>query len=1542
MNNNNSFDYSKSSWLSRGFEQLATQLSVDPDKTFDVVIVGSGYGGAVAANTFAELNHESEDFSICILERGNEYLAGMFPHGFAEIPGHVRTDNQKEGLFDARLNEEVNTLVANGVGGGSLINAGVMEVPRPEVFEQGWPGELSNLQSFENFYNRARVMLGAGTEAEPNSIEKHPNGAPQKTFSLEGIAKPKNSFRYAAITVAMDDTTSYGNVALKKCLLCGDCATGCNHGAKNSLDLNLLVRAHNNGVQIYSGATVLSIEKDADAWIVNTVYTNAKLRKRLLGSEPIRIRTKKLVLAAGTLGSTEILLRSKSDDLHFSTRLGKQCSTNGDMLVTDYATKAIVNTVANENVKPSDRTVGPTITGIIDLREKHGVLIEELSVPAGIRRIFTEIFATTNSLHSLNDSDHSSHDNGFPDNDIYAVRQKKIQKTAVYAVMGDDGAGGQIKVKDGLSIEQDGTGQFRWDTVRDLPLFDKEINRVKKLTKETDGRVIPNPVWNLLPKNMEFLMDGERGPVITAHPLGGCVMADSVQQGVVDHLGRVFDPDSANSVHDGLVVLDGAVIPTALATNPALTIAAIALRASEALANHWGYLDDPPTEPPPEKERPVYRNTDYAFEPMGTTEFQVCERMFGPIHFKDADDQNCDCVVELTMRFEETPLTTLTYSDGDNPAQLNLDVTQDGSVTASRIRIYPTKDWNDLRLRHVPDRQMEDALNEITIYSAPLVSGKLRVFERRSSSQWSRFFRAGPAYLRNRGIRDTWQALFHEGGVSNAWTRFIGFFRLATRAGEVRWLNYILEIGEATSNSTLELKGKTVKGHKRFTYRRRANPWRQLLEMTLREFPGLRSNKPKMLDLDLRFLVRIGIPLFRITKQADGANALAELGSFFAYVVRLLVGIHIWSFRSPDPELDPHKEIDRLPGGLPDIPNDVKPEKHHLDIGVETPDGGGDAQTVSVLLTRYRQDHTDPDPDSTQPPVIMLHGYSASGTTFAHKAVTGGLASRFWNRGRDVWIADLRTSAGMPTTATSAWSMEQVAYRDIPEVFAYVHEKTGQAAEVVAHCMGAVMFSMGILHAPIASTISRLSPQHQQTLFDLPSRVKRVAFSQVGPLVVFTPANVFRAYAARYFREYLPDNYKFRPDLPQSVADQMLDRILATVPYPENEFDRENPGLPWARTEWVRTRHRMDALYGRDFNVLNIGDDVLDYIDDHFGPLSIKTVTQTIHFNRYSTITDATGYNSFVSRSNLTDANWHFPVLSVHGEDNGLADVSTVDRMKQILGDDAGRHFESHIIDDAGHQDCLIGHARHEMADKMLEFFDDESARLPGAAKENLVAYTPWIGPIFTSSTDPGNATIRIGAGPVHRAPEAAVMLRVQISGSELRRHSDGLPFDAGDENFVLQNMVMYTSPDFRRDRWDAFDMPKYPAVPAGGDGLLVLIVYAESPILNEGTLGYRSVLAGGPGVPLRVTELNPPDWRPQGPVSRPAVTVGEMREIARAALRKLVAQYDSGVKGDGDGGGDNQGGDDPVDRPPGELPGNQQTHSPPELTRSKPELYGE
>lgn len=250
------------------------------------------------------------------------------------------------------------------------------------------------------------------------------------------------------------------------------------------------------------------------------------------------------------------------------------------------------------------------------------------------------------------------------------------------------------------------------------------------------------------------------------------------------------------------------------------------------------------------------------------------------------------------------------------------------------------------------------------------------------------------------------------------------------------------------------------------------------------------------------------------------------------------------------------------------------------------------------------------------------------------------------------------------------------------------------------------MFSMAVLAPPEAGD------RYFAERLELPSRVHRAVLSQISPVIVMSPANRFRGYAMSYLRHFLPfANYDFRVGPDPGLTDQLIDRLLATLPYPEEEFDIENPLLRCA--PFVGTRHRMDALYGRDFSLADkegkalVSDEVLEHIDDLFGPLSIDTVSQAIHFARMELVTTRAGRNEYVLPTNLL-RRWTFPTLSIHGEENGLSDVATLARFKERFKQDADIDISVRAFPGFGHQDCLIGKRAPEVFAEVFDFLTPE------------------------------------------------------------------------------------------------------------------------------------------------------------------------------------------------------------------------------------------
>ena len=1331
-------------WLSRGLEALVADHpwmagpSEERAADFDVVIVGSGYGASVAAAELAGCTDAAGNpISVCVLERGNEYLAGMFPSRMADLAGHTRfatpeakkPSGVRDGLFDIRTSGDAVALVANGLGGGSLINAGVMEMPLESVFrEVRWPKAIRQDGTLNQLADLLRSRLGASVVAD----------MPLKTGVMQTLAG-SGSFKLTRVTVASGTGANSAGVALDKCTACGDCATGCNHNAKDSLDLNLLRQAQQAGARICTGATVLRVvpaEGAEPSWVLHINHTDGHLRDRQ--PEPFRLRARRVILAAGTLGSTEILMRSQTDKLKLSALLGRKFSANGDMIAVVHDIKRPVKAVADEAMEPGKRDIGPTITSMIDLRQgqpQTDLVIQDLAVPGPLRRLFEENVTTGDVLNRLADGDCSTHDGNRARPDEAAVDRRATSRSLVVAMIGRDAADGELRLGSSPACDDaDGLLTVHWPELRHDLRFETHHKTLGTLAKKLGGRVINNLMWRPLSEKLEKVFGAQRGPLLTVHPLGGCVMGDSARSGVTDDCGRVFNAGgkSMTATHDGLVVLDGSIVPSSLGINPALTIAVLTLRAVTKLKAEWRLKDAPPPQPQGAVRRPKFRTPVTITEPK-PTKIELTEQMRGWVSLRTRDGQVRPCVVELTLTTEPVALDTLmTHQAPAAGRTLRVDQAKDDRPAKGRLRI----------LRASPDA-VNDQSSDVDVLLEAEISGTLRVFAFENSRSSCRTVHAAWAWFRNRGLRDFFQAVIKWGQQT---LRLLppaeqpmqlpnylrDILRLASRAGAVRLIEYeltidkvLLPVSGATSDfDPAAFANQSICGVKRLTYARCASPWTQLMEMSLEKFPRLvdgGSDAPR-LTLNPRYLARQAVPLFRVVDQQDHVAALVDLMSFLLYVFRIVLQIHALSFRKPDaPSIRP---ASRLPGTLPDLP---PPQIDWLNVDktADTP--------VRIRLARYHDVLKSQAMGAADDrPVLLIHGYSASGTTFAHPAVPDGLVKTLCDQGRDVWVLDMRSSAGMPT-ARGNWSFEDMARFDIPIAIEHVLSVTqADKVDVVAHCMGAAMFSMAVLG---------VNYQHKNLLHD---KIGRLVMSQIGPVMVLSPANVLRAYLMRYVRQYLPlEDYVFSPAGEVSLAGQMLDRMLATLPMPAGEYRRENPmWLPGQATPWVGTRHRLDALYGRTFSLDNLSDGVLDCIDDFFGPLSVETVSQVIHFARFKTVTDKHGVNCYVVPQRLTDR-LTFPMLSIHGEDNGLSDVATLALMRDTLKDagipclDPGAasaaaeqtpstmhaqiesvrgqlgpgtaSFMTWRIPHHGHQDCLIGKQAGENCRVIADYLSPRS-----------------------------------------------------------------------------------------------------------------------------------------------------------------------------------------------------------------------------------------
>ncbi len=1320
-------------WLSK--DLLALYEEASNTRPFDVLIVGSGYGGSMAASELSGAVDKTTGgpLRIGLLERGKEYLPGMFPSSLSDLPQHVRVsapnaqkpNGKRTGLFDIRLGPDVSALLANGLGGGSLINAGVMEEPKwasnpalqSGAFHTGLTSQLTAL------FPLVKQRLGA--EPSMTGLEK--------TRALQSI-DPAN-FRLADITISKTQSAPYD-----ACTLCGDCMTGCNANAKKSLDTNLLLEAAKKGLEIYTGASVIALVFDAivQQWRVTVVFTNEQARKK---SKPLTLKTSKLILAAGSFGSTELLQSAQAELVPkplnpptepirpaISATLGTRFSCNGDSLLTVYkmfdnTNPQRVHATSDEDVAFDHRQVGPTITGIIDVapqahQVRGGFMLQEFAIPAPLKRLFSEASTTSAALYQLANADPSQHVPATATAnflDPMAVDDNAIERTALIGVIGHDDAAGTLRasVNNIASHESYAEGLLHvdWPGAKEAVELDESYNKLKESV--TEDKIIRNPIWRALSPTMESVLSATgRGPVLTVHPLGGCPIGRDASEGVVDDCGRVFDasikPGASGSTsfwQGSLVVLDGSIVPASLGANPALTIATLALRAIRQLKVDWDYGPPASTLPnldPQWAVRPVYRNLQ-ACQPQKptATEVTLAERLIGDIHLNGEAEPY---VAELTLRYESVLVKDLTH-------QLFRQLKTDPALS-SELRLFKKSVWNQLGLEIVNDHQR--AQHAVLITS---VEGTLELLNREKSNACIRKLHSLWAWLRNRGMRDIVQEVSErcrglKPGSQYFWkdigSRICNTLALASRGGEVRRFDYALKTSSTAIKNELAMPfNGAIVGEKRFTYSRFANPLRQLTELKLTQFP-LQREGGSVLKLDGRFIAGEGIPLLQISKQHDQVHALAELASLGAYMTRLVLNNHVWSLRKPD------RAQGRTPTLLPGLVDGLPiPEITEIEIDRHANIQPAGRRAVSGLpvvirLTRYK---AKPDYDggkSDKPPLLFIHGYSAGGTTFAHQSLPMSMGKYFWLQGRDVWVLDMRTSPGM-LTAFTRWTFEDAALADIPVAVAHIKNATGKPKiDVFAHCIGAVMVSMAILtdKSNLHDVTDYLGhserPQPKRYLAELealPTSINRLVLSQKGPTLIYSNANAARAYLMRGFRQLLPEQYEFRIPLHQNAAAGLLDRVLNVLPYSDEEYKRENPLCPWTNTPWVGFRHRMDLLYGRDYEIGTITEETLQSIEDLFGPLNLETLAQTIHFIEKKLITNAAGRNVFVSPARM-QRRWGqiTETMSVHGGKNGLVDPLTLLAM-QALMDNSGltAQYQTRLFPQMGHQDSFIGTHAIEM-----------------------------------------------------------------------------------------------------------------------------------------------------------------------------------------------------------------------------------------------------
>jgi cholesterol oxidase len=509
---------------------------------FDAVVIGTGFGGAVSACRLAQAG-----LDVAVLERGRRYPLGSFPRNPHDLDDGWLW-SRGAGLFDARSLDDVMIVQAAGYGGGSLVYANVQYRPPPEVFDQGWPAGYSR-DALDPYYDLGAYML----DVTPVSAGQ-PNGLPPKTVLMRDVAAQlgrSDQFFLPNLAVNFDEPghpkpNKFG-VPQSGCTHCGECDVGCNLHAKNTLDLNYLAVAEAHGATVATLCEVTHISQVGNDYAVHFHDHDSGADTTITAPD--------VFVCAGAVNSTELLLRSRDRHRtlpHLSERLGAGYSANGDFLAFAFDTGPTA-------YQPSN---GPTITtGLVyDDRSptnRSWFVFEDGGFPQ-FAAVLLQLLGGRHVPGIVEEliGDEVRDVIGDRVNGIADQLATEDERSAVFLVMGRDGADGTIELCGGEWL------RIKWKVPANLPLYVVESALCNDISEAMGGRYVQNPGWKYL------------GRPVSVHNLGGCRMAESPAEGVVDPDGEVFG-------YPGLHVIDGSIIPVATGANPSATITAVAERCIE-------------------------------------------------------------------------------------------------------------------------------------------------------------------------------------------------------------------------------------------------------------------------------------------------------------------------------------------------------------------------------------------------------------------------------------------------------------------------------------------------------------------------------------------------------------------------------------------------------------------------------------------------------------------------------------------------------------------------------------------------------------------------------------------------------------------------------------------------------------------------------------------------------------------------------------------------------------------------------------------------
>lgn len=512
---------------------------------YDIVIIGSGFGGSVSALRLAE-----KGWKIAVLEQGRRLTdaelakAGTDPKALAWMPALGL-----KGFFAQDVFQHVGIVRGIGVGGGSLVYAAVLLQPRESFYQDpAWKSLSKDWQAeLAPHYSTAQAMLGV----TPNPYHGLQDDWLQETARRMGAADnystvPQGIFFGDPVQPQADPFFDGAGPARQGCNQCGRCITGCAYNAKNSLDKNYLYLAQKAGVEVLAERMVSHLEKLAgEGYLIHQ-------RASFGGQQLAPLRAKKVIVSAGVLGTLDILFASRDRYRtlpELPASLGQHVRTNSEAIVGILANDEKLDITHGATISshfyPDDHThitqnrfpesygfmrfyMGPLLDGSEPIKRALQVIWQFIRHPL----LATRSFRAKNWFKRISVLTVMQH----ADNEMAFDYGRTLFKA------------GRIGLKSRISKGSR------------APSFIPQANAAARYFAEASNGQPLNTV-----------MESVGNLSVTAHILGGAVMAETPQQGVIDVNHQVF-------AYPGLYVMDGSAIPANVGVNPSLTITALAER----------------------------------------------------------------------------------------------------------------------------------------------------------------------------------------------------------------------------------------------------------------------------------------------------------------------------------------------------------------------------------------------------------------------------------------------------------------------------------------------------------------------------------------------------------------------------------------------------------------------------------------------------------------------------------------------------------------------------------------------------------------------------------------------------------------------------------------------------------------------------------------------------------------------------------------------------------------------------------------------------